>query len=137
MSRKDNALASMIAAHRGDPQDEEAEPENTAPLKGEVIAPAEPETSAANGTGAAAATTVEPDLPLKRSPGRPPGRSSDAAYIPITVLVPLELSMDLDEILVKLNRARKRSRQKPMDRSGVFEELLAGWVERQRKEQEQ
>jgi hypothetical protein len=90
-------------------------------------------------TGEIAATRREDISQISGAPaftparfGRPPGKKSDPGYTQITALVPIEVSEDLDEELLGINRGRRRGGEKLIDRSQVIASLLEEWIERQR-----
>jgi hypothetical protein len=61
------------------------------------------------------------DEPLPKRPGRKPGKHSNENYTQTSIYLPIELR----------NRVRARLYEQGMEMSGLVEEMLREWIEKQ------
>jgi hypothetical protein len=70
--------------------------------------------------------TEKADGDSKRPPGRPPGRRSNPDYTQITAYIPLEILLEVQEVLAQDRRGSKTRTARPV--SDLVEELLTEWL---------
>lgn len=91
----------------------------------------EPEVAAEPETTADEAPNEE-KLQERRGPGRPRGRRSDPDYTQISAYVPLDLYLEVQELLLKERKLKRQRRA--TDVSGLVEQLLREWVNQRQDE---
>jgi hypothetical protein len=71
-------------------------------------------------------TESEPEAIETRKPGRPRGRRSNPDYTKLCALVPMDLLLEVQSIL--LQQRRNKVKQRAKDVSALVENLLTEWV---------
>lgn len=74
----------------------------------------------------------EPEVIEARKPGRPRGRRSDPDYTKLCALIPMDLLLDVQSILIQ--KRRKKINPRPKDMSALVESLLTEWAEKNRED---
>lgn len=75
---------------------------------------------------------VPAEKPVKRGPGRPPGRRSDPGYTQISAYIPLELLQDVQDALAAERRTLGTRTPRPV--SQLVEDLLDEWLKAQQSD---
>lgn len=77
-------------------------------------------------------TEAPPNVNEQRKPGRPRGRRSNPDYTKLCALIPMDLLLEVQSILLQQRRNKQKERVKDM--SALVEKLLNEWVEQNKQD---